>query len=282
MWLLGLEPAQSTADRYVIEYTYHIPIWALSVREYMDLPHANNGMMTKIWGGPGWVFCHSVSFGYPLRPTEEQKRHYLEFFRGIGHVLPCCYCRESYQTFIQEEPTILDWSVMENRGTLTYWLYQIHERVNHKLGIRYLFTYQDLQTKYESFRAKCVQNTGETGCTAPLDWKTFSFQQAESKDAPVISIELARQFLPLANAHGIPKHHQYVLQWDDLAVCKNSQDLWRRRNKLATGIIRHMREQGIPSLEPFGPLQGYPTIMETRLIMMASSNLPEAELETLV
>ena len=25
----------------------------------------NNGMMTKIWGPPGWLFLHCVTMGYP-------------------------------------------------------------------------------------------------------------------------------------------------------------------------------------------------------------------------
>ena len=40
----------------------------------------NNGLMTKIWGPSGWEFLHSVSFGYPIEPTAEQKKIIKIFF----------------------------------------------------------------------------------------------------------------------------------------------------------------------------------------------------------
>ena len=58
--------------------------------------------MTNLWGPTGWVFLHSVSFGYPMDPkkfdvdnnlpegtTEER---YRQFFEQIGYVFPCRYC----------------------------------------------------------------------------------------------------------------------------------------------------------------------------------------------
>ena len=38
----------------------------------MDL-NANNGLITKIWGPPAWEFLHSITFGFPISPTPEQK-----------------------------------------------------------------------------------------------------------------------------------------------------------------------------------------------------------------
>jgi hypothetical protein len=195
----------------------------------------------------------------------------------MGAVLPCCYCRESYQKFIRSEPTTLHYGTMDGRHTLTRWLYNVHKRVNEKLGIKYLFTYQDLEAKYESFRAKCIQDEHEKGCTAPLDWKTFSFLRAESKDAPVISIDTARRFVPLADWYGIPTKHQLIRNWDDLDECKDDRILWSARNALGTDLIRKMRESGVPSLITESETSR-PTAMETRLIMIASSNLPESEL----
>ncbi len=34
--------------------------------------YKHNGLITKIWGGPGWIFNHSVTFGYPINPTDVQ------------------------------------------------------------------------------------------------------------------------------------------------------------------------------------------------------------------
>ena len=46
----------------------------------------NNGLITKIWGGPGWTFCHSITFGYPIEPTDEQINNYRTFFISLGNV----------------------------------------------------------------------------------------------------------------------------------------------------------------------------------------------------
>ncbi len=139
--------------------------------ELLDNPNAANGMMTQVWGPTGWVFLHSVSFGYPMDPkkfdvdnnlpegtTEER---YRKFFEQIGYVFPCRYCRESYQEFIKEIPI-----QTESRATLTKWLYDIHERVNKKLGVNGGVTYEDVVKRYEGYRAKC--DAKKKGCTIPL------------------------------------------------------------------------------------------------------------------
>ena len=57
-------------------------------------PNVDNGMMTKVWGPPGWLFLHCVSFGYPYainpqNPAHKNKKlHYGEFFNYVGTVYP--------------------------------------------------------------------------------------------------------------------------------------------------------------------------------------------------
>ena len=61
-------------------------------------------MMTNVWGPPGWVFLHCITIGYPIKidPKNKEhisrKKHTMNFFNSLGHVLPCKYCRESYLT----------------------------------------------------------------------------------------------------------------------------------------------------------------------------------------
>ena len=85
----------------------------------MATDYKNNGLITKIWGQVGWIFNHSVTFGYPIQPTEEQKQQYKQYFISLGHVLPCRYCRESYHNFITSGPTALTDDVLESRESLT-------------------------------------------------------------------------------------------------------------------------------------------------------------------
>jgi hypothetical protein len=49
----------------------------------------NNGLITKIWGPALWIGEHSISFGYPLNPTDEEKLAYKKHFESLADVLPC-------------------------------------------------------------------------------------------------------------------------------------------------------------------------------------------------
>ena len=87
----------------------------LEIPEIQD--NSNNGLVTDIWGPAMWRAMHSVTFGYPKNPTDEQKQEYKQFFISFGKVMPCRYCRDSYNNFIITEPTILNDTIMLNRET---------------------------------------------------------------------------------------------------------------------------------------------------------------------
>jgi len=133
----------------------------------------DTGMQTRVWGPGGWLFLHSIAQNYPWEPDTQKKEDYLQFFRLIGNVLPCRYCRESYQDFIKQSGTELNFSVMKDRKTLTTWLYNIHNKINKKLGINCDLTLKQVWEKYESFRSKCTKSPEivekiKKGCTDPL------------------------------------------------------------------------------------------------------------------
>ena len=140
--------------------------------ELLDNANAANGMMTNIWGPTGWVFLHAVTFGYPMDPAKFDESNklapgttmdrYKTFFETCGFVFPCRYCRESYQEFIADDPPS---KALENRESLTRWLWRIHERVNTKLQKKGI-TYEELVERYEAFRAKC--DAKKKGCSIPL------------------------------------------------------------------------------------------------------------------
>ena len=127
----------------------------------------NNGLMTKVWGPPGWVFLHSVTFGYPIEPTFAQKEHYRNFFTNIGNIFPCKYCRDSYKVFLQEIP--LDNAVLDTRNNLVEWLWKIHNRVNKKLGTKPTGL-REVKARYEKYRALCSKGK-QIGCTIPTSGK---------------------------------------------------------------------------------------------------------------
>jgi hypothetical protein len=144
-------------------------------------PDVDNGMMTKVWGPAGWLFLHCITFGYPYAINLNNKDHigkkedYYNFFYYLGKVMPCRYCRESYQDFFKE----LDLNKsLNNRKDITKWLYDIHNKVNHKLGVPKcdIPSFEEVVSRYEQYRAKCKKTTDEErdlnakkGCITPAD-----------------------------------------------------------------------------------------------------------------
>lgn len=144
-------------------------------------PNVDNGMMTKVWGPAGWLFLHCVTFGFPytinpLNPEHQTKAEdYYNFFYYLGRVMPCRYCRDSYQEFFKDHDLR---EQLQSRRQISEWLYTIHNRVNNKLGVPecQIPTFDEVVAKYESFRARCKKTTKEErlenqskGCIAPAD-----------------------------------------------------------------------------------------------------------------
>lgn len=249
----------------------------------------NNGLITKIWGESGWKFGHSVSFGYPLEPTDEQKSDYKDFYRLFGKVLPCKYCKESYAKFITEGNTELNDAVMENRHTLTLWFYNIHEAVNKKLGVDYGVSYEDVVIKFESFRAQCGPTNPVVpiqGCVSPLDYKAFSYKKLYQVDCPIFSVELSKPFVRLAKIRNIDSslftvYNLFLNSKEDFASIKKSEN-WTNRNYYCRKQIIYMRESGIASVETEGYWKDTPTIDELKLLLHLSSNLNKRELSNCI
>ncbi|MBA43015.1 MAG: hypothetical protein CMF62_03285 [Magnetococcales bacterium] len=247
----------------------------------------NNGLITKIWGPSGWKFLHSVSFGYPIKPTNEQKNEYRNFFKSVGDILPCVYCRESYKKFIQEGCTKLDENALENRDSLTRWLYNIHEAVNEKLEVTYGVTYQDVVNKYESYRAKCSKQKAK-GCLMPLDLKADSYKKSSIQECPIISYDIARHFIKYGKLRGLKKNDFFIMnecfdseKFDEI-IKEKTNSLWIKREKKCRKIIEMMRIDGIESIEKEGKFKGLPTLIETQLILMLCSNLTNKQLQEII
>lgn len=247
--------------------------------DLLNNPNSGNGMITKIWGPGLWMGAHSISFGYPMEPTDEQKHWYMNWFSGLQHVLPCRYCRDSYKHFITSEPTILNMDVMKNRETLTKWLYDVHQRVNAKLGVDYHVTYEDVVRRYESYRAKCnksKENEKAKGCVVPSDISLRPYLVAESRDCPTISKRLANAFINYAHKRGIEKE---AFRYLDLPIEELDflDEKMVERNNYCREIITTMRCHDIPSKEYEGEFIGFPTIDETKLLLARCSMLNRDE-----
>jgi hypothetical protein len=144
--------------------------------------HSGDGMLTSVWGPSAWHLLHTMSFNYPVEPTQEQKHHYRNFVLNLKNVLPCKYCRINLKTNFKELPLTME--CMKNRDTFSRYIYNLHELINRKLKKKSNLKYCDVRERYEHFRSRCtedlpklfkfekvkktIKNTEGKGCTEPL------------------------------------------------------------------------------------------------------------------
>lgn len=134
--------------------------------------NANDGMMTSVWGPAKWHFLHTMSFNYPVNPTEEQKNQYRNFILQLQYVLPCGKCRKNLIENFKKLPITMN--DMTNRETFSKYIYNLHELINTMLNKRSNLSYEEVRERYEHFRARCIKKEPvllqkkEKGCTEPL------------------------------------------------------------------------------------------------------------------
>ena len=139
---------------------------------------SGDGMLTAVWGPAMWHFLHTMSFNYPVNPSEEDKTHYMGFVKSLVYVLPCKYCRMNLKENFKKMPLTLE--TMSCRESFSRYIYDLHEHVNNMLKKNSGLSYEDVQERYEHFRARCLANspqpkqpkqpskTSAKGCTEPL------------------------------------------------------------------------------------------------------------------
>jgi hypothetical protein len=138
---------------------------------------SGDGMLTTVWGPSMWHYLHTMSFNYPVHPSDEEKRHYRDFILSLQHVLPCKHCRENLTRNFKAHP--LEACHMKSRDTFSRYVYRLHETVNKLLGKKSGLTYCQVRERYEHFRARCTDGDPkmfrfrktrkrEKGCTEPL------------------------------------------------------------------------------------------------------------------
>jgi hypothetical protein len=141
---------------------------------------SGDGMMTKIWGPAMWHYLHTMSFNYPVNPTNEDKKNYRNFVLNLKNVLPCKYCRINLSNNFKKKP--IQMCHMKSRDTFSRYIYELHETVNRMLNKKSNLTYCEVRERYEHFRSRCTNEKPkvftfkktatlkkkEKGCTEPL------------------------------------------------------------------------------------------------------------------
>jgi len=118
--------------------------------------HSGDGMLTTVWGPSMWHYLHTMSFNYPVHPSDEDKKHYREFMLNLQYVLPCKYCRQNLTNNYKIFP--LKMSDMASRDSFSRYVYKLHEMVNKLLKKKSGLTYCDVRERYEHFRSRCTND----------------------------------------------------------------------------------------------------------------------------
>ena len=88
--------------------------------------NSGDGMLTTVWGPAMWHYLHTMSFNYPVNPTAENKKQYMDFVLNLKNVLPCKYCRINLANNFKKKP--LKMCHMANRETFSRYIYELHEK----------------------------------------------------------------------------------------------------------------------------------------------------------
>ncbi len=137
--------------------------------------NSNDGFLTSTWGPSQWHMLHTISFNYPVKPSQKDKERYRSYILSLKNVLPCGKCRANLKENFKKLP--LRMADMENRQTFSKYIFNLHELINTMLGKSSGLTYEEVRDTYENFRSRCTATKGakkpktvkkESGCTKPL------------------------------------------------------------------------------------------------------------------
>lgn len=102
-------------------------------------------MNQNIWGPHFWITLHTISFDYPINPTNNDKNNYGMFINSIQNVLPCKICRKNFCRKLKESPIK---NHLNSRKDFVYWMIDCHNKVNSETGKRY-YSYEEVIKLYE-------------------------------------------------------------------------------------------------------------------------------------
>jgi len=225
------------------------------------------GLYTLIWGPSLWKSLHCITFNYPIEPSEEDKKNYKEFFISLSNVIPCGDCRINFKKHLFDDPeTKLSDANLQNRETLTLWIYNIHKKVSERIGITYDMSFEKMKKKYESYIAKNKLSSEE---------RKNAFKSYYDIEAPCLDHKYLIAFIPYAQLRNVRNFRKNIDKYSKLD--RNSEE-WIERNKKCQIIIEKMRLNGIPCIEEEGEFKGLPTVAEMELMCHASTNICKKDL----
>jgi len=116
-----------------------------------------SGFKPACWGSVVWYYLNIIAFGYPeyVPNTPEGiqlKNDTYTFFKVLGSMLPCSECKQHYKQNIDFLNLA---NALDNRSSLTKFVYELHNLVNEQTGIpKNLWpSYQEVCDKFNALRS---------------------------------------------------------------------------------------------------------------------------------
>lgn len=117
-----------------------------------------NNIKPYLWGPSVWKSIFSIIAVYPNNPSNDEIQAIIKYFKSIKHLLPCESCRISYTTFLNDQDTnVNNVKNFNSRDNLIYFVFNIRNKVNNKLGISYGITFKYFKLKLDLMI--CKNNT---------------------------------------------------------------------------------------------------------------------------
>tara|TARA_B100001123_G_C14517961_1_gene713134 strand:- start:45 stop:509 length:465 start_codon:yes stop_codon:yes gene_type:complete len=113
-------------------------------------------MNPELWGPKMWFYIHTLAINYPDNPSNEDRKHYYNFFYNIRYTLPCGSCRRNYNIHLNEIPIKLD-----SKMHLFNWTVDMHNKVNELLGKPILSYSEAISIYTEVYRDQYKNNNIE-------------------------------------------------------------------------------------------------------------------------
>jgi len=136
----------------------------------------------EIWGPYGWKFIHMTALAYPIKPSEEDKLYYFNFFMSLSNILPCHLCRDHYKQNLLKYP--LNDDILLSRETLVKWTVDMHNEVNianNKKVIDYTTAIKLIINNYESEEKKPIR-------IPPIDTEKPKIVYEKENDSSILYI----------------------------------------------------------------------------------------------
>lgn len=81
----------------------------------------------KVWGSPAWTFLHCISYTYPEKPTQKQRKQYKKFLLSLQDVLPCSICREHTKEYFKKNPVE---DALQSKERFVCYLIKLRNHIN--------------------------------------------------------------------------------------------------------------------------------------------------------